>query len=969
MPVVPTPIRRYRSSLVAILLFIAYAVVLFVHNLNVQQRLEQSLLDAASLELAKRAEASTAYFSERHNTLANLATSNAIANYFAGLDLGMSQEYGLGVHSQAIEDRLEHLIAQERLGTTRIYEKIALLDSEGKLVVEAGALPSVPPENYAALVAQLGETRSVTLLDSHELMRFSQPIKLRGRLRGHVIAYTPISVIASQAGTAKTLRPEALVIASSGHAVSPAAGEIFSDPAITQLLAGLAPGETRRTADFPAFGDDQPIAAIKQGIEGSPLALAAVITERELSAHAPLSLFLAAAGAVPFIVLYIVLLELRERRQVERALAIAKAEAHSEAEKLARTRSEFIANMSHEIRTPLNAVLGLAQVGQRDLTGRQAKQQFTRIIESGEHLLGIINDILDCAKIEAGKLSLEKITFEPGQVIDKAITLTAERAFARGLTFEVREHALPTHCQGDPLRLSQVLVNLLGNAIKFTEHGSVILELAIEGDWLHFQIKDTGVGMNQAQIARIFLPFEQADSSTTRRFGGSGLGLSITAHLIKAMGGTIEVSSSPDAGSCFSVKIPLIKPIFASPPATRSHLVLAGFPQDDAAPLIADLQARGLDAIAIDTPAALPDATKLVVVDARLNNAPQQWRDWMLSLHATAVPLALAGRLNEINRAELPEQLSTQLPLIERPLRSRHIIACMNNQPMEQAVQPTASPQASLRLAGLSVLAVDDNEVNRMVLAEMLRHEGARVECMASGTAALARLAERGAQSFDIILTDIQMPGMDGYELARQLRATYPDIPVLGLTAHAGDDTRAQCLAAGMLAHITKPIRLDILVNETLRHCTPPTVVTALEPAPEAPVLEAPRSARPPTTAVVSSQDLIDWPALEAQFKGRSSFITRITAKAALTYRDDVARLRELALGNGSFADISFLAHNIKGSAGVLKANAIHELAAATNLAARAEQADSHTLAASLADQLDQLILELDAHLGEEGPA
>ena len=967
MSIDPTLIRRYRNSLVAILLFIAYAVVLFVHNLNVQQRLEQSLLDGASLELAKRAETSAAYFSERHNTLANLAASNAIANYFAGLDLGMSQEYGLGVHTQAIEDRLEHLIEQERLGTTRIYEKIAVIDNAGKLIAEAGALSSRQQENYAALLETLGETRSVKLLDSQDLIRFSQPIKLKGTLRGHAIAYSPIAVIASQAGTAKPLRPEALVITSSGQAVSPGAAEVFAQPAVIQLLAGLQPGETRRAKDLPTMDDDQPIAAIKQGIEGSPLALAAVITERELADHAPPSLFLAAAGAVPFIVLYIVLLELRERRQVERALAIAKAEAHSEAERLARTRSEFIANMSHEIRTPLNAVLGLAQVGQRDLSGRQAKQQFTRIIESGEHLLGIINDILDCAKIEAGKLSLEEITFEPGQVIDKAITLTAERAFARGLAFEVREHALPDHCQGDPLRLSQVLVNLLGNAIKFTEQGTVSLELAVNGDELHFQVSDSGVGMSQAQIARIFEPFEQADSSTTRRFGGSGLGLSITAHLIKAMGGTIDVSSSPGAGSCFSVKIPLIAPKFASPSTQHGHIVLAGFPPDESTPLIADLRARGVQAIAIDTPGALTVETRLVVVDARLSNDPQAWRDWMLSLHATRVPLALAGRLDEIDRAALPEKLARQLPLIERPLRSRHFITCMNH----QVAQPApSSAQTTMRLAGLSVLAVDDNEVNRMVLGEMLRHEGAKVECLASGAAALAYLAERGATSLDIILTDIQMPGMDGYELTRRLHATYPGIPVLGLTAHAGDDTRALCLAAGMLAHIAKPIGLDTLVTETLRHCRPFTKITTPEPALEDVSPTTP--AAPPPPAAKSTDDsgepLIDWNALEDQFKGRSSFVMRIATKAASTYRDDVIRLRALAQG-GDFADISFLAHNIKGSAGVLKANVVHELAAATTLAARAGQADSHALAASLADHLDQLIRELDARIAEADPA
>jgi hypothetical protein len=221
-----------------------------------------------------------------------------------------------------------------------------------------------------------------------------------------------------------------------------------------------------------------------------------LITQRELSAHAIPSLFLAAVGAVPFLVLYIVMLEMRERRQVEHALAAARAEARAEAERLARARSDF---RQHEPRDPhpLNAILGLAQTGERDLSGRQAKQQFARISDSGQHLLGIINDILDCAKIDAGKLSVEHIAIEPEQIIDNVVTLTAERAFERGLRFEVRERPagpLPgrsfAHLSGahQPARQRHQVL----------EHGSVTLDARVEGD-MQLRVSDTGVGMSRTK--------------------------------------------------------------------------------------------------------------------------------------------------------------------------------------------------------------------------------------------------------------------------------------------------------------------------------------------------------------------------------------------------------------------------------------------------------------------------------------
>ena len=941
--------RLSRKYLVALLLFVAYAVALFVHNLSVQQRLEQNVLDGASLELARQAETLSAYFSERHNSLANLAASDALANYFAGRDLGMSIEYGLGLHIQNIEDRFNQLIEQERLGERHIYRHLVLLDAQGETIAEAGDAPDTQ-EDHVALARLLPQARSVTLLDPQHLLRFSQPVLIKGRLRGHLVAYSPPESVERLLRSTNAQRPEAIVLASSGQPISPVAPPAFQQTALARLLARAADGASLRVDGLPQFADDPVIAVLKQRIEASPFALAALITQRELDAHAIPTGFLAAAAAVPFLLLYIVMLATRERRRIEQAqeaaYVAARTAARAEADKLAQARSEFVANMSHEIRTPLHAILGLAQVGQRDCVGHQTRQQFMRIVESGQHLLGIINDVLDSAKIEAGKLSVEQIPIDPGQVIDSAITLCAERAFERGLDLRVRESGLPSRCLGDPLRLSQVLVNLLGNAIKFTEHGAITLDARADHDSLRLSVSDTGIGMSTEQIDRIFKPFEQADSSTTRRFGGTGLGLSISAHLVRAMGGRIDVSSQAGVGTTFVVRLPLLEAAYDAPPP-GGRLVLAGFPPDETAPLRPELEARGIAVTLLEAPASPPPAAELIVIDARLAGDPAAWQAWLTRLHAERRSLAIAGHLDEIEAAE---RSGLQLPIIERPLRSRHLCEAL-----ARRAQPLpAQPLVKTRLAGLRVLAVDDNEINRLVLADMLTQEGAQVTCLSGGQEALAHLAATGADAWEIILTDIQMPGMDGYALTRTLAATCPRLPVLGLTAHAGPEAREACLAAGMRAHLPKPLELDALVQAILQHTTD---------APRPQETPARDGADGPTTA-----SLVDWPALEALFKGRPQFVERVARKALTTYRNELVQLRGLAAGEGDLAALAFMAHGIKGSAGALQARSIHRQAAEVDAAARAGHRDARALAGGLADQLEALVGELEAHLATDAP-
>ncbi len=382
----------------------------------------------------------------------------------------------------------------------------------------------------------------------------------------------------------------------------------------------------------------------------------------------------------------------------------AREAALAEAERLARLKSEFLANMSHEIRTPLNAVLGFAQVGVRESDGRKARDFFNRIMDSGQLLLGIVNDVLDFSKIEAGKLTIADGEIDLREVIERSADLLRTRAKDKGLSFRIEEgEDLPASLIGDDLRLAQVLGNLLSNAIKFTEAGEVTFAIAREADWLLFSVSDTGIGLSEDQLANLFQPFEQADGSITRRFGGSGLGLAITKRLVEMMGGEIQARSRFGEGSRFEVRLPLVAPQ-------------------------GKIGARR-------------------AADARL-------------------PMAGSGQ----------------------------------------------------RLLGLRILVAEDNAANRMVLEELLRDEGCRLVQVENGRLAVERVREDGPDAFDLVLMDIQMPVMDGLEATRRIHGLAPALPIIGLTAHAMQSERSRCLAAGMVAHIAKPVDLDLLVETIVRH-------------------------------------------------------------------------------------------------------------------------------------------------------
>ncbi|MGF2735099.1 ATP-binding protein [Marinobacter sp. DUT-1] len=487
----------------------------------------------------------------------------------------------------------------------------------------------------------------------------------------------------------------------------------------------------------------------------------------------------------------------------------ALVRAKEDAVRRARSRANFLASMSHEIRTPLNGVLGMLGVA---LEGELDPAQRNRIeiaLNAGESLLGLLNDILDISKVEAGKLNLENIPFSMRHLIEECATLHSQQARAKGidLVSEI-DPELPETFLGDPTRTRQILNNLISNAIKFTDAGHVKIKATHSGGSLRLEIIDTGIGMSREGLHRIFSPFSQADTDTTRLYGGTGLGLTLCRQLVERMHGQIMVDSQEGSGTHFTVTLPL--PVHEEP---ESRAAVESIPEK--------LQQIG---VALAVPPAHPHRLAL----------ESQLRAWGIpvrgaSRHPEGILLSTidAGDTETMAYADnwsgegviLAEARGnsvdghTDHQILSLPLRRDELYRCLCRaaglMPAEQAQEQQAEvPTGPIR--PLQILLVEDNQVNQLVASSLLKKLGHRVDHAENGKRALEALKNA---SYDLVLMDCQMPVMDGYEATRQIRENpdWKDLPVIAVTANVMQGDREDCIAAGMSDYITKPYNRDQL--------------------------------------------------------------------------------------------------------------------------------------------------------------
>jgi PAS domain S-box-containing protein len=518
--------------------------------------------------------------------------------------------------------------------------------------------------------------------------------------------------------------------------------------------------------------------------------------------------------------------DVTDRVEAERALA----DARDQAEAASRAKSRFLAMVSHEIRTPLNGILGMADLlGETALSPEQTTYM-KAVKTSGETLLSLIEEILDFSKIEAGRLDLAARPFALAPFIEEVVELLGPRAQEKGLEVcGYVDERLPARVVGDAARLRQVLFNLAGNAIKFTEQGgvSIIVEPGAQPDVIAIAVRDTGIGISAEDLSRIFLEFEQADGSSTRKFGGTGLGLTISKRIVESMGGSIAVESTPGEGSTFQVAITLPRteddePVLVVPDLTGNDILIVASAAIEASLLARRLQRWGARAKIVPdeqvAAALVPEQSwSAVLVDHTLGAAASE---------ALARTTATIPRRIVLVTPAMRNALSTLKEVgftgyLIKPVRATSLAARFSSDEdfeFNAAPEAMASSDRAASGSGLSILVAEDNEINALLARAMLEKLGHHPTMAASGTDAIAcwHVAHATGVRYDRVLMDLHMPGMDGLEATRRIRALEaehgcPRTPIIALTANASGEDRDACLDAGMDGFLVKPLERERL--------------------------------------------------------------------------------------------------------------------------------------------------------------
>ncbi|WP_082086917.1 response regulator [Teredinibacter purpureus] len=662
------------------------------------------------------------------------------------------------------------------------------------------------------------------------------------------------------------------------------------------------------------------------------------------------------------------------RNQAEEQLVSAK----NAAEEAAHAKSEFLAIMSHEIRTPLNGIMGMLNLLSRSGMSSEQKRKLDIASHGSETLLTIINDILDFSKVDAGKIALECLNFNIATQLDEFAESMAMRAQEKGLELIIDQTAIEyPMVNGDPGRIRQVMTNLVGNAIKFTSHGEIVVRASLTptGDDLELRvsISDSGIGIPPEKISALFDPFTQVDASTTRTYGGTGLGLAISKKLCELMGGNIAVTSELGRGSNFEFYLHLERSNVEDRQPNldlRNKRILV---VDDNATNcevmrnLLDIWGADVDTAdngdhALSACMTHVEAPYDVIVIDQIMPAMQgaELAEQIKKIEPlAAIPLVVMSRMSEVSLGALAQAGFSGH--ISKPVTGSQLRDCLSIV-LEGGSTLSTVYSADRSRVGVShltnetvlsealhrVLLVEDNPVNQDVAKMMLDDAGVVIDVAGNGIEALdALLAATEEDQYSIVLMDCQMPEMDGYEATRQIRQGsagdgYRDIPIVAMTANAMKGDREKCFAAGMNDYISKPIDPELLekkVQQWLEDAAAISTLSARQADAAAEKIAAPTFSRPQTNDVDGNEDDVEWDiyALLSSLKGRDDRV-KLLLKSFNGRMDTVIAQFDLSVDNKDTDAIGFIAHSIKGSAGQLMARPLQQVAKELEEAARLEQ-------------------------------